>query len=560
MPERSPNRLRRDRRGTVAIITAIVIFPLLFLAIGVPIDIARVVQLRSALQNFDDSAAIAGQVDIANGATANQACTLVYTMGAALIFAPGSGLGNFGATAATSPGVTCGAAPQTNPATAPDTVTVTGASTLPMTFTSFLKSSIPVSTSSTAMGPQGFITICVTPQASGSSDLNQAFYYFRNPDGTFSNQDGTPINPADYPGLSTGPGSSILGSGTGVELSAFLVDNASPPNGPVAGNGYCDSADTQVKVTIKNGLGQRLGFEFVNVTGGHYPCYYGAHSQAMSCLLNNANYNYNPYSSSSALTGGNANGFLNYYLLYGTPLKFTSNAYGSFIGEENLFYSTDYPSSYATNNQNTGIISGASLVSSPVADNSCYETLPLLGAVSPTFNGYSPASQGCLLSQSPANAVARGYGAAPDGTVTFAFNQSQTGILACLAQDGSTRLNGTAYTPTTVSGTGEPYAYQYVTGTNASSNVQQQNMILANSSTTSPSLGSSVYKCPVNTIGNPYYPDPTCAELKGSTLLVGWNDMGGFESDNGTGPSDLSYQYSCQPPVAGALTETALTQ
>jgi hypothetical protein len=36
--------------------------------------------------------------------------------------------------------------------------------------------------------------------------------------------------------------------------------------------------------------------------------------------------------------------------------------------------------------------------------------------------------------------------------------------------------------------------------------------------------------------------------------------MGGFESDNGTSPADLSYSYSCEQPVAGQYTETALTQ
>jgi hypothetical protein len=168
-----------------------------------------------------------------------------------------------------------------------------------------------------------------------------------------------------------------------------------------------------------------------------------------------------------------------------------------------------------------------------------------------------------LLSQSPSNQNAQGYTANHLDTVTFGFNNAgQTGYLVCLAQRGSSSLTGTAYTPSLQSandnlGNGP---YVYVTGTSASSKVQQENMILANSSTASPSLGSNVYQCPVNTIGNPYYPDPTCAELKGSTLLVGWNDMGGFESDNGNSPSDLMYQYSCQPPTPGALTETALTQ
>jgi Flp pilus assembly protein TadG len=556
-------RFRRDTRATVAVITAIVIFPLLFLAIGVPIDLARAIQLRSALQNYDDAAALAGQLDIANGATANQACTLAFTMGAATISAPGGGLSNLGAGVTTAPGTSCDAAPQTSIASAPNSVTVTGGANLATTFTSFLRKTIPIATTATATGPQGFITICIVPTPSYSSDINQAYYYLRTPSGSFVNEDGTAINSADYPGLSTGPSSNIS-SGMGVELSAFLTDNAYPtahgPNSPNTGaNAYCDSAHTEVAVSIKNGLADRLGFEFVNITGGQFPCYYGAHTTGMTCLTLGTNYGYNPASMTAGLLSGNANGFQNFFLSYGTPLTFTTNAYGSFVGEQNLFFSTDYPSSYATNNQNTAILSplqGAPLISSPVANNTCYEQKNALG-ITTTFNGYSTASQGCLLSQTPANPVAQSYGAAPDATITFGYTPvGQSKILVCLASDGSTRLNGTSYSPTTASGG----SYLYVRGTTASSNVQQENMILANSSTGNGSLGAGVYQCPVNTVGNPYYPDPTCAELAGATLQVGWNDMGGFESDNGTSPADLSYSYSCEQPVAGQYTETALTQ
>lgn len=579
-------RFRRDRRATVAVITAIVIFPLLFLAVGVPIDLARAIQLRSAMQNFDDSAAIAGEVDIANGATANQACTLVYDMAVDTLFAPGSGLTNFGAGASTSPGSSCSSSPQTSIASAPNSVTVTGTSTLAMTFTSFLAKTIPVSTTATATGPQGFITICIVPQYSESSDLNQAYYYFRTPAGTFVNEDGTAINTADYPGLSTGPSpnpNNAGGSGTGlgVELSAFLTDNAYPtahgPNSPnPAPNTYCDPSDSppnQIAVSVKNGLGYRLGFEFVNITGGQFPCYYDSAGFQLGggCLTNNNLYNYNPASSSSSLSGGNANGFLNYYLAYGTPLKYTTNAYGSFIGEQNLFYSTDYPTSFYTNNANSAILSpvnGAPLVSSPVANNSCYEVNPLLGILSPTTNGYGAPSQGCLLSQTAATNPNISYSATyyqsdASATVTFGFNNAgKTGYLVCLASDGSTRLNGTTYTPTTAQGvtTASQGPYVYVTGTNKNSQVQQESMVLANSSTGTGSLGAGVYQCPINTIGNPYYPDPTCAELAGATLQVGWNDMGGFYTDNGTSPGDLMYSYSCEQPISSQATETALTQ
>ena len=47
-----------DRRATIALITAIFIFPLMFLGVGVPIDLARAIQYRASLQNIADGAAL----------------------------------------------------------------------------------------------------------------------------------------------------------------------------------------------------------------------------------------------------------------------------------------------------------------------------------------------------------------------------------------------------------------------------------------------------------------------------------------------------------------------
>jgi Flp pilus assembly protein TadG len=62
-------KYRHDRRGTIALMTAMLMFPLIFFAVGVPIDLARQVQLRSALQNIADDAATAGAKELADGAT-----------------------------------------------------------------------------------------------------------------------------------------------------------------------------------------------------------------------------------------------------------------------------------------------------------------------------------------------------------------------------------------------------------------------------------------------------------------------------------------------------------
>lgn len=560
---------KRDRRGTIALITALVMFPLLFLALGVPIDLARAVQFRSAMQNISDSAVLAGQEVMAQGATANQSCIFVYSYVVTAQLLPSSKGGlpfpagaETTSLASTSPGTTCATTPQTSIATAPNSVSYTLGLNMPTTFLSLYKPIIPIQVSSTATGPQGFITICVSPKSSGSADLDQAFYYLRATNGTLENQDGTVINQADAPGQSTGPGSP-LPNGSGVELSAFLVDNQrGAPNGPAAPNGFCDAAKTQAAVTIKTGLGTRLGFEFIDVTAAQYPCYYKNQATDFSCLTNKTNYNYGPTTATNSLSSGNASGFSLYYNTYGvtSPTTWNSNAYGSTVGALNIFYSTDYPSSY--NTSNLTVLNG--LTVSPAVNNTCYETILKSGVIT-AINGYGAPSQGCLLSQSPAPVAAQNVGAQPDDTVTWSYNNSgQTAYQVCLASPGTTEYNGTAYTPTLAnlkSGQGV-----YVTGTSSTSNVQQENMLISNSSTASPSLGAGVYKCPVNAIGNPYYPDPTCSELKGATLQVAWNDTGGVQNDNGdyafagTNTPDLYYTYSCAPPTAGALTSTALTQ
>jgi len=47
--------------------------------------------------------------------------------------------------------------------------------------------------------------------------------------------------------------------------------------------------------------------------------------------------------------------------------------------------------------------------------------------------------------------------------------------------------------------------------------------------------------------------------LNGATLQIGWNDMGGEPYDNGN-YVDLVYSYSCQPPAAGSIINSALIQ
>jgi Flp pilus assembly protein TadG len=606
-------RFARDRGATIALITAIFIFPLMFLGVGVPIDLARAIQYRANLQNIADAAALAGSEVLGVGATPLQACNLTL----AYVQIPIDN-GELGATAKlnatlSSPGdatttpptgsttYVCGpttvSKPQITQAAAPNVVGVTISGSQPTTFLAIYNPKMPVSVSSSAIGPQGFITICADAQPNPSGDLSQVYYYLRNPDGTFANEDGSPVNPSSDDTLPGDP------NNNSVSLTAFLGDDKYPTNNKPTltpklgynGTGYCDKAGKETAVLVKPSLAQRLGFAYYVVSNAQAPCtavpnfVNGANPFTdLNCLSNKKNYTaYNP--SSFATSIGQ---FFNYYQTW-AAYKFLPNAYGSPVGWVNAFYSTDYPASLNSNNLDPNY-SGAGTAVSPTAGDSCFTqyVANTVSTVASVVNGFSATNadtgqpvQSCIINESATtlnralttafyptnktptkapNITPGNPGNAQTNSVFWAnwyqlqaYNgQTSTGTdLVCLVANGAT------YTPAITTynkGTKSQYSVAKVTAGVAA---QQENFVIANN--TDGATGT-VYHCPDTTLNNDgtvgkWYPDPTCPELNGATLQVAWNDMGGILYDNGN-YVDLVYSYSCQPPAATDVINSAIIQ
>lgn len=564
-------RFLRDGRATIALITAITL-PLLVLIVGMPIDLARTIQYRAALQNIADEAALAGSEALRVGANPAQACNLALAYVNVPITNAELPSGATPSATLTSPGgdiFVCNNAttstPQTTLVTAPDEVGVTIAGAQPTTFLSIYEPSIPVKVSAGVIGSQGFITICVAPKPNPSGDLSQVYYYLHNSDGGLANEDGTTVNPSSS--------NTLPGATGGVSIAAFLGDDSwVDEHPPLATDGYCDSPiDSEVAVLVKPGLAQRLGFAYYVVTAGQLPCYpdptfnyNGANAfYDFKCLIGNENYLYDPYSEATSIGG-----FFEFYQNNTVAGDyFLPNAYGSPIGWVNAFYSTDYPASLNSDNYHEN---DAGTIISPTASDSCFTTYQSASSsvVKSVANGYSAVSQSCIINETATTldkAMTKTF-----GKNIYPYNYyAKTNVAywenwyPLEGYGGSTKTgtdmvclvaNGASYIPaitTYNSGTSSQYSTAKV---GAGIAARQENFIVANSS-----VAPNVYHCPVDTIGSPFYPDPTCAELNGATLQIGWNDMGGILYDNGN-YVDLVYSYSCQPAAAGAIINSALIQ
>jgi Flp pilus assembly protein TadG len=563
-------RFSADSRATIALITSVTL-PVLVLAVGVPIDLARAIQYRAALQNIADEAALAGSEALGVGANPAQACDIAL----AYVNVPITN-GELPSSATpsatlTSPGgdtYICNGAsglstPETTVATAPNEVGVTITGSQPTTFLSMYEPSIKAKVSAGVIGPPGFITICVDPQPNPSGDLSQVYYYLHNSNGTLANEDGSSVNSSSS--------DTLPGATGGVSLSAFLGDDDYlHENPPPANNGYCDPpTDSEVAVLVKSGLAQRLGFAYYNVNNAQTPCIAdpnfhptGDWWTADNCLKGDQNYAYDPYNAAT-----NIGGFFDYYQNNAlSGYYFLPNAYGSPIGWVTAYYSTDYPASLNSNNYHEN---DAGTVVSPTGSDACFTTYQSSSSstVKSVANGYTAASQSCIINE-PVTTLDKAL------TKTFGFDiypayGAQTNVAFWVnwyqlqAYGGSTSTgtdlvclvaNGASYTPaitTYDSGTSKQYSTAKV-GSGVA--VQQENFLIANSS-----VAPNVYHCPVDTLGSPFYPDPTCAELDGATLQIGWNDMGGILYDNGN-YVDLVYSYSCEPPAAGSIITAAVIQ
>jgi Flp pilus assembly protein TadG len=606
-----PKKFAKDRHASIALITAIAILPLLLFAVGVPIDLARAIQYRATLQNVADAAALAGSEALGVGATPAQACalTLAYanipiTNGELPASAtPSATLTSPGAAPLTAPSVyncpVAASTPEITTADAPDSVNVTISGSEPMTFLAAYKPSIPETVSTTVIGPQGFITICADPQPNQSGDLSQVYYYLLNPDGSLTNEAGSPSATTSTGILPTANANGV------VSLSAFLGDDKFyPPNSNnkpaitpglgYLGSGYCDAAHTQIAVQVKSGLAQRLGFAYYVISNAQAPC--GADPKLIqpkgynafayfACLTNNQNYQYDP------TVAGNIGGFFTYYG-NDTPAgtHFLPNAYGSPLGWVNAFFSTDYPASLNTDNyEASGNNAANGNAASPLGGDTCYTTYTSAtsSTISTVYNGFAAINpnnannpiQSCIINESVATvnkalSVLFGIPISPNGTYNgknYGYPKG-TNVVSWdnwvkLAGYGGTTAtgtdlvclvnNGASYTPATLKTYNKGTNNQYSVATVAAGvAVQQENFVIANNTA---GENGTVYHCPVDTVGSKWYPDPTCAELNGATLQIGWNDMGGLLSDDGN-YVDLVYSYSCNPPAAETVINSAIIQ
>jgi Flp pilus assembly protein TadG len=527
------SRFIRDRRGAVAIITAILMVPVLIFSVGVPIDISRQVQLRSNLQNITDTAALAGSILISQGATPYQACKL--SNGYMSQQEADEGISSSSVTNSTSFLPTNASSNCTNPAaaisvaTAPYQVIAQATGTIPTTFMAILRPTLTMSTTSAVDGPLDFTLACVSPSTTVSADLDTVYYYLENTDGSLVNADEvTPVTE---------------NSSTGINTSQELLNNAGYVNSTTA----CASGSSQYGIPIKIGIGERVAFEETNQTGGSYPCYYATTWKQSGTLSNGqtytkgAGYGYGPttsYCLSSGTTYNGSNALTN----------FATNAYGSTVGTINYFYSSDYPATLNSTNSpvnltyyyNTGNGQASGDGSSTVAST----------------NGYSAANQATLMGTRASSTVVVPVGV-PNGAdiVWFASNLTKpptvtTSNLVCLVNTPTPGTTGTSYTaPNEASATYNGNSYTNA-GSGMPNTVQAQPLVIASTSTTATNaLGPGVYQCADTTIGDAYDADPTCSELNGAMLNYDWDDMGG-KYNNVIGYTDITYTYSCTNTVS----------
>ena len=250
-------RRRPGNRATVSLIAAVGLVPLI-MAAGVTIDLARQVRLYRALTAATDAAAIAGATLLSEKDYATDIPVIVN----AYLSASAAGM-NATVTLPASVFINNGS------------VRVTTTAKIGTTLASMLLPNAKATVTSVAGGPTGAVTVTATPAATGAADLDTVYLYTVKPNGTKDLSNRT-----------------------------ALVDNTGSATYP---------AGQTVSVAYELGLGERIGFELDNVTGGR----------------NNT-----------------------FYLNSNNPTA--ANAYGSTTGTLNVFYSSDYPATLNTTNSTNG--------------------------------------------------------------------------------------------------------------------------------------------------------------------------------------------------------------
>ncbi len=189
---RGRGRFSTDRRGTVAVLTGLLIVPMMISA-GVAVDLTRATAVHAALQNAADSAALAGAgvYTSAQAATAATNAATTYIQQATATLPAGDGA-HF--TVAT------GSVTDSTGQVSGYTVTVTATATMPTTLMSLVTPNVATAASSTAENKLLSITPNNASVAPNNPDTDTVYWYVVHPDGSlpdaselhrmFSNSDG----------------------------------------------------------------------------------------------------------------------------------------------------------------------------------------------------------------------------------------------------------------------------------------------------------------------------------------------------------------------------------
>lgn len=165
-PIRRLGRLRRDRRGAVAMMIALLLLPLL-LAVGAALDIWRTVQFRARLQGMADAAAIAGATVYIDSSSAS-AATVTATRYMTTL--------TTGLSPAPSAKVTLGQISSGGEVTA-YTVSVAASATLSTTLMALVTGPQGVSVTATAKNPVVMISLSLGRFNSDAWDANTVYWY-----------------------------------------------------------------------------------------------------------------------------------------------------------------------------------------------------------------------------------------------------------------------------------------------------------------------------------------------------------------------------------------------
>ena len=274
--------LRRDIRGSVAMITILATLPL-FLFTGAAIDFARQVQTYRALQNATDEATLAGATLLSESNYAADIPPLVK----AYLAAATAGLN---AKVSTTPTI----------AVTSSSVTVTVTATIGTTFLSMVEPTLPATTTASASGPTGTVSVTATPNGDVVADLNAIYIYSVNANGT-KNLSG----------------------------KVELFDNSNSATYP---------AGVPVTVSFPLSLGERIAFELTNLTGGRNTNYYNGTTNAYGSVTNDVQEFYSSDYPASLNTTNSANGY-------------TAANQTAAVNGKHVFFDSAATACYVNNNQ-----------------------------------------------------------------------------------------------------------------------------------------------------------------------------------------------------------------